>query len=160
MSKKESKPYEKDEFFKKWLVGLSERTKENYTNKIGDWIVFVGMTPTEQIQKRMHDLTTQNIAERTFFEDQFRAYKEFLEARGNLKPLAVKTDLIPVASFFSRNGLPLNLKRGDWETTQIREVVKKSKLTKEDIKSMYSHGNTRDRPCFWFWLRAVFLKWM
>ena len=146
MSKKETKPYEKDEFFKKWLVGLSERTKENYTNKIGEWIVFVGMSPTEQIKKRMHDLTTQNIAERTFFEDQFGAYKEYLEARGNLKSLAVKTALIPVASFFSRNGLPLNLKRGDWETTLKHEVVRKSKTTKEDVKSMYSHGNTRDRP--------------
>ena len=93
----------------------------------------------------MHDLTTQNIVERTFFEDQFRAYKEYLEARGNLKPLAVKTALIPVSSFFSRNGLPLNLKRGDWATTQTQEVVRKSKTRKEDVKSMYSHGNLRDR---------------
>ena len=146
MSKKESKPYEKDEFFKKWLVGLSERTKENYTNQIKGWLVFIGLSPTEQIKKRMHDLTTQNIAERTFFEDQFRVYKEYLEARGNLKPIAVKTALIPVASFYSRNGLQLNLKRGDWETTLKQEVVRKSKTTKEDVKSMYSHGNTRDRP--------------
>ena len=145
MKKKIEKPYEQDEFFKKWLVGLSDRTKENYTENIKDWIVFVGMTPTEQIQKRMHDLTTQNIAERTFFEDQFRAYKEYLENRGNLKPLAVRTMLIPVASFFSRNSLPLNLKRGDWESTQKQQVVQRSKTTKEDIKSMYSHGNLRDR---------------
>ncbi len=145
MSKKSVKPYEKDEFFKKWLVGLSERTKKNYTNQIRGWLVFIGMSPTEQIKKRMHDLTTQNIAERTFFEDQFRAYKEYLEARGNLKPIAVKTALIPVASFFSRNGLPLNLKRGDWESTLKQGVVQKSKTTKDDVKSMYSHGNLRDR---------------
>jgi integrase len=50
-----------------------------------------------------------------------------------------------VASFFSRNGLRLNLKRGDWESTQKQEVVQKSKTTKEDVKSMYSHGNLRDR---------------
>ena len=146
MSKKVVKPYEKDEFFKKWLVGLSERTKENYTNQIRGWIVFIGMSPTEQIKKRMHDLTSGDITERLFFEDQFRAYKEYLEARGDLKPLAVKTALIPVASFFSRNGLRLNLKRGDWESTQKREVVQKSKTTKEDVKAMYSHGNSRDRP--------------
>ena len=145
MKKRIEKPYEKDEFFKKWLVGLSDRTKENYTQNIEQWIVFVGMTPTEQIQKRMHDLTTQNIAERTFFEDKFRAYKEYLENRGNLKPLAVRTLLIPVASFFSRNSLPLNLKRGDWESTQKQQVVQRSKTTKEDVKSMYSHGNLRDR---------------
>ena len=145
MKKRIEKPYEQDSFFKKWLVGLSERTKENYTNEFNDWVVFIGMTPTEQIQKRMHDLTTQDIAERTFFEDQFRAYKEYLEKRGDLKPSAVRTLLTPVASFFSRNGLPLNLKRGDWESTLKQEVVQKSKTTREDVKSMYSHGNLRDR---------------
>ena len=30
MKKKIVRPYEKDKFFKKWLVGLSDRTKENY----------------------------------------------------------------------------------------------------------------------------------
>jgi integrase len=145
MKKKIEKPYEKDSFFKKWLVGLSERTKENYTSEFNEWFVFIGMTPTEQIQKRMHDLTTQDIAERTFFEDKFRAYKEYLEKRGDLKPSAVRTLLTPVASFFSRNGLPLNLKRGDWESTLKQEVVQKSKTTKEDVKSLYSHGNLRDR---------------
>jgi hypothetical protein len=62
MKKRIEKPYEQDRFFKKWLVGLSERTKENYTNEFNEWFVFIGMTPTEQIQKRMHDLTTQDIA--------------------------------------------------------------------------------------------------
>jgi hypothetical protein len=59
MSEKVDKPYQKDEFFKKWLVGLSERTKKNYTNEIQGWLVFVGMTPTEQIKKRMHDLSAR-----------------------------------------------------------------------------------------------------
>lgn len=145
MNKILNKPYEQDEFFKKWLVGLSDRTKENYTNEIHGWITFVDKSPTQQIKKRMHDLTTQNITERTFFEDKFRAYKEYPEKKGDLKPSAVKTLLIPVASFFSRNGLPLQLKRGDWESTQVQEIVQKTKTTKEDVKAMYSHGNTRDR---------------
>ena len=34
------KPYEKDGFFKKWLVGLSPRTKENYSNEFNDWYIF------------------------------------------------------------------------------------------------------------------------
>jgi hypothetical protein len=58
MKKVLNKPYEQDEFFKKWLVGLSPRTKENYALEFHDWFVFIGMTPTEQIRKRMHDLTT------------------------------------------------------------------------------------------------------
>lgn len=114
--------YREDKFFKRWMNGLSARTKENYSNQIADWICFIDMTPTEQINKRMHDLTTEYITERQFFEDMFRKYKTALENRGDLKPSAVKTMLIPVASFFSRNGLRLQLKRGDWESTQTHEV--------------------------------------
>ena len=104
------------------------------------------MTPTEQIKKRMHDLTSEDITERTFFEDKFREYKEYLEKKGTLKPGAISTLLTPIASFFRRNGLPLALMRGDWKSTQEQEVVQqKPKTTKEDVKAMYSHGNTRDR---------------
>ena len=36
--------------------------------------------------------------------------------------------------------------RGDWKATHGQEVVpRKPKTTKEDVKAMYSHGNTRDR---------------
>lgn len=145
MKKILDRAYEQDEFFKKWLVGLSERTKENYSKEIHDWITFVDMTLTQQIKKRMQDLTTQDITQRQFFEDKFREYKEYLEKRGNLKPLSVKTQLRTVASFFSRNGLPLNLKRGDWESTQQQQVIQRWKTTKEDVKAMYKHGNLRDR---------------
>ena len=55
MKKILDRAYEQDEYFKRWLVGLSERTKENYATEIHDWIVFIDMTPTEQIKKRMHD---------------------------------------------------------------------------------------------------------
>jgi hypothetical protein len=72
---------------------------------------------TEQVNKRMNDLTTTNLNQRQFFENKFREFKEYLEQRGNLKALAVRTLLTPVASFFSRNGLSLNLKHGDWEST-------------------------------------------
>jgi archaellum component FlaC len=145
MKKILDKPYEKDEFFKKWLVGLSPRTKENYSNEFHEWHTFIDMTPTEQIKKRMHDLTTENLSERLFFENKFRAFKEYLEKRGDLKPVSVKTQLRTVASFFSRNGLPLNLKRGDWESTQEQPVIQRWKMTKEDVKALYAHGNLRDR---------------
>ncbi|MCW4003440.1 MAG: site-specific integrase [Candidatus Bathyarchaeota archaeon] len=137
--------YEQDEFFRKWLIGLSPRTKENYCTEYHEWHTFIGMTPTELIKKRMHDLTTENLSERLFFENKFREYKEYLEQRGNLKPLSVKTKLRTVASFFSRNGLPLALKRGDWESTQEQPVIQRWKITREEVKALYAHGNLRDR---------------
>ena len=137
--------FKEDKFFKRWMNGLSARTKENYTNQIVSWIYFVDMTPTEQIQKRMHDLTTTDITERQFFEDKFRQYKTYLENKGDQKAISVKTQLIPVASFFSRNGLKLQLKRGDWESNQTQEVRQRLKLTRDEIRAMYLHANLRNR---------------
>ena len=130
MKKILDKPYDKDEFFKKLFVGLSTRAKKSYSNEFHDWHVFIKMTPTEQIKNGMYDLTTENLSERLFLENKFRAYKEYLEKKGDLKPVSVKTQRRTVASFFSRNGLPLNLKREDWESTQEQPVIQRWKVTK------------------------------
>jgi len=104
------------------------------------------MLPTEQIEKRLKDTSSTNMEQRMFFENKFRDYRETLEQKGDLTSITIKTMLIPVASFFGRNGLRLNLKKGDWEANQEQEVkTTKFKITKEEVKSMYSHGNTRDR---------------
>jgi hypothetical protein len=141
-----SKAYQNDKYVRSWLVGLKERTQANYLEEFSEWYAFMGMTPTQMIEKRLRDTRSDNMAERMFFEQKFREYKQHLEDLGTLSPIAVKTQLIPVASFFSRNGLPLNLKRGDWESNQVQKVkTSKLKIAKEEIKAMYTHGNTRDR---------------
>jgi hypothetical protein len=61
------------------------------------------MTPTEQIKKRIHDLTSQDLTQRIFFEEKFREYKEYLENIQNPKPLmssSVKTRLEPLLPSF------------------------------------------------------------
>ena len=65
------------------------------------------MTPTEQIEKRLKDLTSDNLEARQLFENKFRGFKEHLEKRVDLKPSADRTLSTPFALFFSRNGLPL-----------------------------------------------------
>jgi len=122
VNKKAEKPYAEDKYVKLWLNGLSQRTKENYFEQFYDWYAFIGMTPTEMIEKRLKGSNSDSMAERLFFENKFRAYKETLEQRGNLSRIAIKTMLIPVASFFSRNGLRLNLKRGDWEPKTVQKA--------------------------------------
>jgi hypothetical protein len=64
------KKYKNDEFIKKWLTGLSERSKKNYDAEIYRWIDFIEMAPTEQIKKRLRDTKSENITERQFFEDK------------------------------------------------------------------------------------------
>jgi hypothetical protein len=135
-----------DPYIKKWLTGLSERTKQNYLREFPKWVSFVKLNPTEQINKRLKDLTSQNLTERTYFENKFREYKEHLEQEGKLGSTSITTMLRTVASFFSRNDLSLNLKHGDWKTTLTQEVTKPQfKLKQEDIKAMYAHANLRDR---------------
>lgn len=137
--------YLKDEYVENWLKGLSDRTKENYSKEFKRWLDFIKLDPTQQIKRRMQNLTSQNLTERLYFENQFRGFKESLEKQGKYRPDSVKTLLRTVASFFSRNGLPLALKKGDWESTQIQQVTTRMKLSKENVKSLYAHGNLRDR---------------
>jgi integrase len=136
----------KEECVQRWLTGLAERTKKNYKEEFGLWLNFIDMTPTEQIKKRMQNLTSQNITERTFFENKFREFKEYLEQNTELSSASIRTKIKTVASFFSRNSLPLALKRGDWQSTKETEVIKrKFQPTNEDIKKMYAHASLRDR---------------
>jgi hypothetical protein len=134
-----------DAYVQRWLTGLADRTKENYLQRLPLWIDFIKMSPTEQIDKRLKDLTSQDLTERTYFEDKFREFKEELESKGNLNARSVTTMLTAVASFFSRNSLPLNLKRGDWKSTLETKVIKRWKITRDDIKRMYVHASLRDK---------------
>ena len=103
MKKIINRDFEQDQYFKKWLIGLSPRTKQNYSNDLPNWLTFIDMTPTEQIKKRMHDLNSEDLSQRTFFEQKFREYKEYLESVRNPNPLKhsnVRGRLRTVASFF------------------------------------------------------------
>jgi integrase len=136
---------EKNKYIENWLAGLAEKTKDNYLRDFPQWCAFVKMSASEQINKRIADLTSKDLTQRTFFERQFRAYKEHLEKEGKLSALSIKTYLTHVASFFSRNGLPLNLKRGDWESTLETRVIHRFKLSRDDVKAMYTHAALRDK---------------
>jgi integrase len=134
-----------NKYIKNWLAGLSPRTKENYLQQFPNWCAFVKMEPSEQIEKRLKDTASTDLTQRTFFERQFRAYKEHLEKEGKLSALSIKTYLRTIASFFSRNGLPLNLKRGDWESTLETKVIHRDTVSREDVKALYTHAALRDK---------------
>ena len=96
----QAKAYQDDKYTKSWLVGLSERTRLNYLEGFADFFAFMNMTTTQMIEKRLKDTRSDSMAERMYFEQKFREYKLHFENRGNLSPAAVKSQLIPVASFF------------------------------------------------------------
>lgn len=135
-----------DTYVKRWLTGLAKKTKHGYPSLLQDWLTFINLSPTDQINKRMHDLTSTDITERLFFEDKWKAYKEMMESTGTHKDKWIHDRLKVVASFFNRNGLPLALEHGAWKSTQKQEVIeKKEKLNLDDIKRMYAHANLRSK---------------
>lgn len=136
---------ENDKYVVQALTGLSDRTKENYKRYLKQWNTFLNMTPTQQIEKRIEDLTSKDLAQRNYFETKFREYKASLEDSGKLSAISVKTALIAVAAFFGRTVGKLNLKRGDWNSTLQTRIKNKLSLKLDDIKAMYAHANLRDR---------------
>jgi hypothetical protein len=112
-----------------------------------DFLTFVGMNPTEIINKRMNDeAEKKDITIKQFFEDKWKSYKEYLESSGNNSDSKVHDRLKVASSFFTRNGLPLKLSNGDWTSTQTQNVItQKLKLNLQDIKDLYGHANLRDK---------------
>ena len=137
---------ESDQYVIKWLTGLAKKTKDGYLKEIPEFLTFVGMSPTEIIGSRMRSTASFDVTERTLWENKWREYKEYLEAKGTLSDATVHGRLRTVASFFSRNDLPLNLHKGDWKSTQKQSVKEKAlKLNQEELKRMYGHASLRDK---------------
>jgi len=138
--------YYEDEYVQIWLTGLAEKTKRSYLFGIREYLDFVKMTPSEQIKLRIKQTVSEDLTVRVHFENVWRKYKEYLEAKGELSDSSIKTFLKIVASFFSRNSLPLRLKRGDWSlSTTQKVIVQKWIPTNQEVKRLYAHANLRDR---------------
>lgn len=133
-----------DKYVTAWLTGLSSTTQKNYQRQFIEVLAFTKKSPTQMIQKRVKDLTSTDLTERQSFELKFREYKAQLEAT---KPThnTVLAYLKCYASFFARNGVSLNLKRGDWVSTKTQNVIKHYTPTLEEIKRLYTHANVRDK---------------
>jgi len=82
--------YEKDQYVQTWIEGLADLTKENYLNEFAQWLDFIKLSPAKQIQTRVKNLTSQDLTERLYFENQFRGFKESLEKAGEYRPIQLK----------------------------------------------------------------------
>jgi site-specific recombinase XerD len=138
--------WKEDPYVKEWLSKVSERTKKNYTENFPRWLAFIGMTPTEQIQKRFKDLQSSNPKERGFFEDKVIEYKNALAVQG-LKPNTIASYRIPVQSFFSAHRVALKFRRGELKVEEVAvdKVVKEWIPDNQQMKQIYQHGDARDR---------------
>ncbi|MCJ7634275.1 tyrosine-type recombinase/integrase [Candidatus Bathyarchaeota archaeon] len=138
--------WENDAYVKEWLSKVGERTQKNYKERFPKWLNFIGLTPTEQIQRRFKDLQSSNPKERGFFEDKVVEFKNALKTQ-NLKASSVTCTFTPVLSFFSAHRVPLRFKRGELKVEERAEdkVVKEWIPENAQVKQIYQHGDVRDR---------------
>jgi site-specific recombinase XerD len=138
--------WQEDSYIKAWLGKLnSERTAQNYLSTFPNWLTFIKMSPTEQIEKRIDDLTSHDIQKRSYFEDKLLDYKKALIVQGYSSG-SVKVYLTSVLSFFSHNRLGLQLARGDLAVESTQKTVKKWIPFNEEVRAVYSFlDSSRDR---------------
>lgn len=139
-----NRDYVNDAYVKKWLMGLNKNTASNYVRQFKAWLDFIKMSPTEQIQKRMKDIVSQDLTERQFFENKWREFKAYLESTKETDS-NVKGYLKCVVSFFSRNfgkRYGLALVRGDW-LSNLPQPVKALEWipSQSEIKTLYTHAS-------------------
>jgi site-specific recombinase XerD len=126
---------------KNWFELLgNQRTIKNYTNDFPNFLEYVYQnteykTPSEIIQSRIENLTSQDIVKRRFWEMTVVKYKNGLEQK-NLRMATVHGKLRTVMSFFSKNGVKLQFSRGELK-------INPSEKDKVDIEWIPSNEEVR-----------------
>ena len=142
-----------DKYVQKWFSEISDRTANNCKTPFSEWLDFIKMTPTEQIERRVKDLQSPNPQVRRFFEDKLIEWKNSLidleeEDKRKYTKSAVISKVQRVMSFFSHNNVRLMFARGQLSVEPApREKVKHKWVPKNiEVRMMYRHADVRDRP--------------
>lgn len=140
-----------DEYAKKWLNSLGERTQKSAIKQFHHFQQFVDLTPTEMIQKRMKDLQSNNPQIRSYFETKVIEFLDSFEAN-KYTPMTLMTKVSRIMSFFSFHRVRLQFRRGEVQRVvqKNREgrVVQKWLLTNEEARLVYGVSDTRNRGLF------------
>ena len=139
-----------DDYAKQWLNGIKKQSQRVYRNEFNQWMMFIKISPTDQIKSRINDLQSTNPKERNRFEDAVLEFKRMLEIQGYTgKTLSNK--LTPIRAFFTCHRVQLHFRRG--------ELVGKNPTTKQilkfapnniEIRAMHNVASVRDRAVLTF----------
>ena len=146
--KKKTFDWEQDPYAQKWLENLgTDTTREGYRPIFDDWVAFIGMTPTEQIKRRIENLQSNDPTERGQFEDKVKDYVRTLVTRGYGQGTVHRYTTV-VMSFFAHNRLHLKFSRG--ELSQLVKptdrVIKKWTPNNNEVRAIYHFTDSaRDR---------------
>lgn len=136
--------WENDPYAQRWIEGLAEKSREVYKYGFNNWMLFIEMSPKEQIDKRIRDLQNDNPKIRGFFEDKVLEYKNRLETQGYVgKTLLNKTT--PIRSFFTAHRVSLSFRRGELTTKKQKKNLIKFSLSNEEVRAMHDIASVRGR---------------
>lgn len=142
-----------DKYVQNWFELLgNERTIKNYKNDFPKFLAFIQetteyKTPTEIINSRLEQLTTNDLIKRHYWEQQIIKYKNNLEEK-NLRMATVHGHIRTAMSFFSKNGVKLLFSRGELKINPSEKDKVDSEWipSNEEVRLLYRLcDNARDR---------------
>ena len=136
----------KDEYSKQWLNGIKKQSQRVYKNEFNQWMQFIKISPTEQVEKRIQDLQSSDPKIRNYFEDKVIEYKNRLEVQ-EYTGKTLSNKLTPIRAFFTTHRVQLHFRRGELnaKTSDKDKIIKKFVLNNEEIRAMYEIASVRDR---------------
>lgn len=147
MGKKESNnAWQQDKWVIHWMSKLGEGSRKGYRKDFKKWLNFIGLTPTEQIEKRFKDTqiqatTPEQLKARRYFESKLIELTKILEKE--YRESSVRGIQRTVQSFFKHSGSPLVFEASELEIHATKQALPKVIPTSEEFRQIYRNAGLR-----------------
>ena len=138
--------WEKDAYAKQWMDRLNKNSLKPYKSTFNQWMNFIQLSPTEQVQKRIKDLQNDNPKIRGFFEDKVKEYMDMLVTQG-YKQNSVRNAITSIRSFFAHHRVQLTFGRTElrFRSASTEKIIDKFVPLNEEIKAIIDISKIRDK---------------
>lgn len=135
---------------KEWQKQVEPQTFQKYSYAFEHWLNFIGMTPTEQYNKRVEDLQSREPKTRAFFEEKTKDFVRHMARQQDFSEATLRNYAKVVQSFMASNRVHLKFRRGELQRL-FRQLAKKQKPikklpTNEELRAIYSHASMFMKP--------------
>jgi len=137
-----------DQAYQDWIAKFQDQKK--YRRNFANWVNWIGLTPSEQIEKRKEDLKNEDMQVKRYFEEKLKEYGKEIMQQGITRKTGLQY-LIAVRSFFSHNYMPLVFARNELKLEEIKEVKQNHKpkwvLDNLELRTLFNVCNPSANRC-------------
>jgi site-specific recombinase XerD len=127
--------------FKRAVEGLGQGSKNNYSDRLPDFFVFIDEDPDIVIANRVKDIMSADILTSERYERKVKVYVKMMEDKG----VSPHSSIGCIQGFFANNNRRLSLDLGNLKIGKGRKK-KKYSPSQEDVRKLYSYADcARDR---------------